>query len=93
MTFIYTSALAYTLVWYLGALALLWYVSMRYCEGATLSRTIPPGLISILMLIPASGIYYEYTDSPIFRAMYFLWAGVLVWIVVTALRAERASHL
>lgn len=87
-----TTTLVFTLAWYLGALALLWYVSMHYCEGASLSRTVPLGLISVLMLITASGIYYEYTDAPLFRTTYFFWAGVLIWIMVAALRRVRFPH-
>ncbi|OGG62181.1 hypothetical protein A3C87_01155 [Candidatus Kaiserbacteria bacterium RIFCSPHIGHO2_02_FULL_49_34] len=87
-----TFTLAFTLAWYLGALALLWYVSMRYCEGDALSRTIPLGSIAILMLITASGIYYEYTDAPIFRSIYVLWAVALAWTGSTLLLRNRMSH-
>lgn len=86
-----TFTLALTLAWYLGALALLWYVSMRYCEGDALSRTIPLASIAVLMLVTASGIYYEYTDAPVFRSTYILWAVVLVW-EGSALLRNRMSH-
>ncbi|OGG59902.1 hypothetical protein A3C89_03095 [Candidatus Kaiserbacteria bacterium RIFCSPHIGHO2_02_FULL_50_50] len=86
-----TLTLAFTLAWYLGALALLWYASMRYCEGVSLSRTVPLGFVAMLMLTTASGIYYEYTDAPLFRVTYMLWAVVLLWLAAASRRSRSTS--
>lgn len=81
-----TLPLLLVMLWYFGALFLLWQVSLYARSGMSWGIIFPYFVMLVLMLVHASLVYYEYTGTPTHTVVRYLWIPAFLYFAVMFLR-------
>lgn len=82
-----TLLLVKTILWYIGALFILWYVTLAWLNGVAFLRIAPGIAIVVLMLVNASFVYYDYVGTPADTLVQYVWVLAIAWLFISVIQA------